>query len=469
MATPTISVSSLASVYFLGIGGIGMSALARWFLLQNVAVAGYDKTPTSLTLELEKAGMKIHYDEDITAIPHDILANNAHSLVIYTPAIPATHSELIHLKDLGIPLYKRSEILGWLVSSTQNIAVAGTHGKTTTSSMVAHICFEAGNKLTAFLGGITQNYKSNLITTPERTGTEIMVVEADEYDRSFLTLFPHTAIITSTDADHLDIYGKHEALLESFQLFANNVKAGGNLLIHSGLEIQVPPNVNRFTYGINEGDFQARDISIAQGNFIFNWYFKERQIGSIQLEIPGLHNVANALAAASACYLEGIEAEKICLALDSCKGVVRRFQYYYKSENLVVVDDYAHHPTEITAFLGALKQLYPNRRIVAIFQPHLFSRTRDFAAGFSKSLSIADCVYLLPIYPARELPIAGITSELLLEHITSTEKHLVHRDELLASINIQKGDVIATIGAGDIDVIVKPLAEMAISIANKWN
>jgi len=468
MATPKLSIQALQAVYFLGIGGIGMSAIARWFLNQNIPVFGYDKTETPLTATLAEAGMHIHYTDNIQNIPTQFISNPENTLVIYTPAIPADHQEKNYFLAQNITLYKRSEILGWLVSHSRNISVAGTHGKTSTSSMIAHICYQSGQKLTAFLGGITQNYQTNFITTPERSGEELMVVEADEYDRSFLTLHPHTAIITSTDADHLDIYQKHESLLESFQLFANQIVAGGHLLLKHNLQIHNPKGTDLYTYGINQGYFQARNLTIENSHFIFDWYKQEEKLGQITLQIPGNHNVENALAAASACYLEGIEPQKICKALATCKGVVRRFQYHYQSDKLVIIDDYAHHPTEITAFLQALKMLYPTRRIVAIFQPHLFTRTRDFAAGFSESLSLADVLYLLPIYPARELPIEGITSAMLLQAITSPQKFLIKKQDLISQISLQPGDILATIGAGDIDTLVAPLAKYAIEISETW-
>lgn len=446
-----IQLKDLKYVYFLGIGGIGMSAIARWFLHNGFPVAGYDKTESPLTKTLGQEGMQIHYTDDIACIPTEILADTAHSLFIYTPAIPADHVEKNHLLGLGIPLYKRSEILGWITEQIPTLAVAGTHGKTTTSSLLAHILIHANKNVTAFLGGITQNYGTNFIPNKDKENI-ICVVEADEYDRSFLTLHPYAAVVTSTDADHLDIYGASEQVVESFQLFVSQIQDKGFFVQKVGLDLI--SNQKNATFGIESGDFQAVNIRIQNHRMVFDMLFPEGEILDIPMRIPGFHNIENALAAAALAMQVGLTSEEIKEGIASFKGVKRRFEYHVETDEHVMIDDYAHHPTEIAACLNSVRALYPLEKIVAVFQPHLFSRTRDFLADFAQSLSLADEVYLLDIYPARELPIPGVSSEKLLELISLEKKQCISKEGLKLAIEQQKPRLLVTMGAGDIDLLL---------------
>ncbi len=456
-------MEEVSNIYFIGIGGIGMSALARWFQKNGYTVAGYDRTPTLLTEQLQQEGIAIHFEDNIQLIPDVFFQHPQQSLIVYTPAIPKDHTEFNYFKDNGYNLQKRSQVLGMLTRNFLTIAVAGTHGKTTTSSMIAHILKASGKNCSAFLGGITQNYETNLLLNdPQSTETPMVVVEADEYDRSFLTLFPTIAVVTSVDPDHLDIYGNAEAMKTSYQEFINQVKEGGKIFIRQNLPLSLPAGKNVGIYGFSassEAYYQACNIRIEGITFIFDIVSPAFSLQDIRLEMPGFHNVANALAATAAAVSVGVKPEDAKKALASYEGVKRRFEYIIKSDYLVYIDDYAHHPTEIEALITSVRALYPTKKISAVFQPHLFSRTRDFAEGFAASLSLADQVILLDIYPARELPIAGVTSEIILERITSPEKILCSKNKLLDLLNKSSVEVLLTIGAGDIDQLIQPIKE----------
>jgi|JI6StandDraft_1071083.scaffolds.fasta_scaffold02775_5 UDP-N-acetylmuramate--alanine ligase len=451
------------NVYFLGIGGIGMSAIARWFMHSGLNVAGYDKTSTVLTQELEREGMRIHYEDDVRNIPGEVMVGKDTTLVVFTPAIPKDHKEHAYLKDQGYTIMKRSEVLGLITKSYKTIGVAGTHGKTTTSSMVAHILKVAKKDMVAFLGGITTNYESNLVLEGMVNEETTVVVEADEFDRSFLRLFPEIAIVTNADADHLDIYGDHNSLVTSFKDYIKQIKKGGHLIIHESIAEQLAADVDHVTkhiYSMSRGQFFAGNITAHSGFFEFDLCgFGPKEL-RVKLGIPGFHNVENAVAASIAAHLCGVKMNVIKEALASFTGVKRRFELVLKSEKVMFVDDYAHHPTEIEAFLRSMKSMYPRRKLTVIFQPHLFTRTRDFAEGFSKSLSLADEVVLMDIYPARELPIPGVTSDMLVNDITSKVKVRCGKDDLMQKLETMEFDVLATVGAGDIDTFVQPIKAM---------
>jgi UDP-N-acetylmuramate--alanine ligase len=448
------------SIYFLGIGGIGMSAIARWFKHKGLKVAGYDKTPTPLTHELIEEGMEIHFDDKVEFIPGYITKER--TLVVFTPAIPKNHTEHNYLKENGFTILKRSEVLGLLTKSYKTIAVAGTHGKTTTSSLIAHILKSANKNMVAFLGGITSNYDSNLVMNGEVNDETLVVVEADEFDRSFLRLFPQVAVVTSADADHLDIYGDHSAMLTSFKDFIKQIHKGGNLVIHESIATLADgiESLTKETYGMSQGQFFAGSITANGGFFEFDLKGFKKVIEKIQLGVPGFHNMENAIAATVVAKHLGIDEETIKSALTSFKGVKRRFEFIVKKNNLTYIDDYAHHPTEIEAFLKSLKAMYAGKKLTVVFQPHLFTRTRDFAEGFSKSLSLADEVVLMDIYPAREEPIPGVTSDMLFADITSPVKVRCGKNDLMQKLEAMDFEVLATVGAGDIDTFVKPIKEM---------
>lgn len=450
------------TIYFLGIGGIGMSALARWFLKKGLTVAGYDRTPTSLTDGLQSEGVSIHFEDNVERIPEAVLKDKDKTLVVFTPAIPKDHREHAYLTVKGYTILKRSEVLGLITKGYKTIAVAGTHGKTTTSSMVAHILKQAGKNMVAFLGGITANYQSNLVMQGEINEDTIVVVEADEFDRSFLRLFPHVAIVTSADADHLDIYGSHENVLISFKDFIKQIKEGGSLIIHESVAETLSneiTHVKKNIYSMSRGQFFAGNITTSSGFFEFDLH-GFAAVEHIQLGVPGFHNVENAIAASVAVNQFGIAPAAIASALSSFKGVKRRFEFIVRNDKSVYVDDYAHHPAEIEAFITSLKSLYPNRKTTVIFQPHLYSRTRDFASEFSRSLSLADELVLLDIYPAREAPIAGVDSNLILKNVTAPVKVQCAKKDLLSTLENMDLDVVATVGAGDIDTFVEPIKEM---------
>jgi UDP-N-acetylmuramate--alanine ligase len=443
-----MNLNQINNVYFIGIGGIGMSALARYFNYLGKKVAGYDKTETELTKELQLLGMQIHFEDNISLIPSDFYVEN--TLVIITPAIPITHSEWIYFIEHDYSIKKRAEVLGIITKDTYCFAVAGTHGKTTTSSILGHILYESGVDVTAFLGGIVENYNSNLIGN----GKTVTVVEADEFDRSFLQLYPDMACITSMDADHLDIYGDKASIEATFVEFADKVENKNLLFIPKNLPlegIKIAINV--------EADFTAFNIRVENSAYVFDVKTPLETIKNIQFNLPGRHNLMNALMALAMAITYGSPSNSIVRALGTFKGIKRRFSYQIKQEKLVFIDDYAHHPTEINAVHQAVRELYPQQNVLAVFQPHLFSRTKDFADDFAKSLSHFDEVILLDIYPARELPMEGITSAWLLSKIENSNKKLVLKNELIDEVLKSTATVIVTIGAGDIGELVKPLKE----------
>jgi UDP-N-acetylmuramate--alanine ligase len=458
-------------VFFLGIGGIGMSALARWFRANGHQVSGYDKTETPLTRALATEGIAIHYVDAVENIPVEIRENRTQTLVILTPAIPADSLEWAWLRAEGYDIRKRSQVLGVLTHGRYTIAVAGTHGKTTTSSMVAHLLHHVGLDAGAFLGGIAVNLGSNLLLPA--TSDAPIVVEADEYDRSFLTLFPDVAIVTSTDADHLDIYGDQNALVESFRQFVGQIKPGGTLLINHTADPSVaaaaPAGTRVIRYGLTAAqgpDLFATDISVAGHQFHFNLHGPQGTVEGLELAVPGYHNVENMLAAAAVAQIHGVDGEKLRTAVAAYRGVKRRFEFVVTARENVYLDDYAHHPREIEAFLRSVRALYPNKRLRVIFQPHLFTRTRDFAKAFSKSLSIADEVFLLDIYPAREKPLPGVTSELVLANITAPTKAIQTKEQVLNAARTDDSfDILATVGAGDIDTLVP---QLKLVLAERW-
>lgn len=455
-----MNIQQFEVYYFLGIGGIGMSALARYFNSRGAMVMGYDKTSTPLTTELEMEGISVHFDDTVLEIPGVIKhTDKSKILVVYTPAIPKDSSEFNWFIEHGYTMMKRSQVLGMITADTRTIAVAGTHGKTTTSSMIAHILTHSGLGCNAFLGGITSNYQTNLLLSPT---SEFTVVEADEYDRSFLTLTPTYSVITSMDPDHLDIYGSHEYMLESFNLFAQRLKPSGTLVYREGLPLDrnaLDASLKVHNYTLTQSaDYRGRDIEIENGRYYFTFQSPEEKWEKIELGLPGTHNVENAIAAIAICTELGLNENQIRAALRDFKGVKRRFEYRIRREDIVLIDDYAHHPEEIRACLGSVKELYPESHITGVFQPHLFTRTRDFADDFARSLEILDDILLLPIYPARELPLPGIDSQMLLDKITKPSKKLVEKSELLAELRSKPRQVIVMLGAGDIDALVSPVA-----------
>ena len=444
-----MNLNQIHNVYFIGIGGIGMSALARYFQFIGKNVAGYDKTPTRLTDELVAGGMPIHFEDSIAAIPSSFTKDT--TLVVITPAIPQNHAEWNYLVEKGFVIKKRAEVLGLITQGTYCFAVAGTHGKTTTSSILGHILFESGADVTAFLGGIVENYHSNLIGH----GKTISVVEADEFDRSFLHLHPDLACVTSMDADHLDIYGDATAIEESFREFAAKVSNPKHLFVPKGLPLEGT------TLGINEeADFVAHHIRVENSAYVFDVKTPTETIYNIAFGLPGHHNLMNALTALAMAYTYGTPTGSIAKALASFQGVQRRFSYQIKTPEKVYIDDYAHHPTEINAVHQAVRELYPEKKVTAIFQPHLFSRTKDFIEGFAASLSQFDEVILLDIYPARELPIEGVTSAWLMSKMTLTEVRLLSKEELRVQIPQINTPVLVTIGAGDIGEMVPEIKKI---------
>ncbi|MFY0653850.1 MAG: UDP-N-acetylmuramate--L-alanine ligase [Cyclobacteriaceae bacterium] len=461
-----MNLKDINSVYFIGIGGIGMSALARWFSANGYFVAGYDKTATTLTKQLEAESIAIHYEDSLDLVPSEVTSNKEQSLVVYTPAIPKDHKGYNFLIDNRFTLMKRSQVLGELTKSHFTIAVAGTHGKTTTSSMIAHILKASGKNCTAFIGGIMANYDSNLIIGREDEDN-IIVVEADEFDRSFLTLHPDIAVITAVDADHLDIYGSVDSLKDSFKDFIKNIKRDGKLFIEeksaSKIDVEAFENLDFETYGLKADGIHAENLKVDNGAFNFDYAGTSHSIPGLLLSLPGFHNVENCVAAISVSSEIQLEPDTIATAIKGYKGVKRRFEYIIKSENLVFIDDYAHHPEELSALLTSTRALFPEKKITAIFQPHLFTRTRDFAEGFSETLSLADEVILLDIYPARELPIEGVSSEMLLDKIECSKKSVHSKDEFPALLDGKELEVLLTIGAGDIDTLVEPIKNMLTS------
>ena len=457
---------NLKMVYFIGIGGIGMSALARYFHALGKNVSGYDKTPTSLTDELIREGIAVHFED----VPEKIMQLDVHKedcLVVYTPAVPKDHGELNYFIQHGYAVLKRAQVLGLITENHFTIAVAGTHGKTTTSSMIAHILKASGINCIAFLGGISNNYGSNLLLPDKTSDKSIVIAEADEYDRSFLALHPDIAVITSMDADHLDIYGDKNYMEDSYRLFAQQVKGNGVLISKSGLPIG-KINAAQKTYALaGDADYIASAIQIKNHRYYFNWHNHVGSIENLFTLMPGRHNVENIIAAIAVARQVGIPEEKIAAAVQSYSGVRRRFDYRIQSEDLVFIDDYAHHPEELRACISSVRELYPGKKITGIFQPHLFTRTRDFADGFAKSLSLLDELILLDIYPARELPLAGVTSKMILDRVTIPNKTLCRKEEVTEELNARKIEVLLTLGAGDIDQLVEPVKYFLTARQNK--
>ncbi len=438
-----MNLNQIQNVYFIGIGGIGMSALARYFKFIGKNVSGYDKTPSTLTSELIESGIAIHFEDSINLIRKDYFVEN--TLIIITPAVPTHHSEWNYFLERDYHVKKRAEVLGIITKDTFCLAVAGTHGKTTTSSILGHILYESGADVTAFIGGIVENYNSNLIGS----GKTVTVVEADEFDRSFLHLHPNIACVTSMDADHLDIYGDDASIKASFKEFADKVEDKNKLFVINGLHLE------GVTVGANDdSQFVAHNIRIENGWYVFDVKTPTENIQNLKFGLPGKHNLTNALLALAMARTFGTPTESIAKALATFKGVKRRFSFQIRKENFVYIDDYAHHPTEINAVHQAVRELYPNQKVLAVFQPHLFSRTKDFADDFAKSLSQFDDILLLDIYPARELPMEGITSEWLLNKIENKNKKLIQKEELISVLKSSDASVIVTIGAGDIGEMV---------------
>ena len=451
-----MELNNIKKVFLIGIGGIGMSGLARYFKKRGCVVYGYDKTATSLTNSLIDEGIPVVFIDDVDRIPTNFRKNDDGTLIIFTPAIPNNSIILNCFKENGFSLKKRSEVLGIISKSMFTIAVAGTHGKTTTSSIIAHILKDSGYDCSAFLGGIATNYNSNILFGENNT----VVVEADEYDRSFLTLHPNIAVITSMDADHLDIYGDKDQLTESFQLFASQVKSGGKLIHRKGLALN-----QGVSYAANDDcEAQAFNINIRDGKFYFDFKNSNTEIIDVQLSLPGLHNIENAVAAIEVALTLGISTESIKLALSNFKGVKRRFEYIVNTPQQIFIDDYAHHPEELKACISAVKALYPDKKLTTIFQPHLFTRTRDFATGFAEALSMTDELIMLEIYPARELPIPGVNSQMILNKVLIAEKQICGKQEAIEFIRNRKPELLLTVGAGDIDTLIKPLQTLFLNV-----
>ncbi|SIR07587.1 UDP-N-acetylmuramate--L-alanine ligase [Maribacter ulvicola] len=443
-----MNITQIHRVYFIGIGGIGMSALARYFAFINKAVAGYDKTESPLTKEMVRSGIDIHYSDDINSIADEYKNDTAHTLVVYTPAVSSSHTEYQYFLNNGFTIKKRSEVLGLITKDSFCLAVAGTHGKTTTSSILAHLLKETGVKMTAFLGGISEDFNSNFLLE----GTAYSVVEADEFDRSFMQLTPNVACVTSMDADHLDIYGDAQELERTFIDFTKRLKPGGKLFVRNGLPLE------GLTYGIeDDSDYCIRNIKIEHGTYIFDLETPDLKLEGVEFNKPGRHNLLNGLVAFAMAMQAGPPPHRLAKALATFKGVQRRFSYKIKTDDFIFIDDYAHHPTEINAVFEAVSEMHPNKKVLVIFQPHLFSRTRDFADEFAKSLSQFENMLLLDIYPAREEPIAGITSKWLLGKITSSYKEIISKEQIISEIKKHNPAVLLTMGAGDIGLEVEKI------------
>lgn len=453
-----MDIKEIKSVYFLGAGGIGMSAIARYFLHKGLVVAGYDKTPSALTHRLEQEGMLLHYDENIDEIPH-ACRNPQVCMVVYTPAIPKSHVELQYFKSNGFEVLKRSQVLGSLTRTHRGLCFAGTHGKTTTSTMCAHIMHQSHVDCNAFLGGISKNYGSNYILSDT---SDYIVIEADEFDRSFHWLRPWMSVITSTDPDHLDIYGTKEAYLESFRHYTTLIKPGGALIIHEGLEMQEDVNneVRVFRYSLNGGDFHAENIKIENGTITFDFISPIENVTQVELGHPIPINVENAVAAMAMAQLNGCTAEELRYGMSTYKGVDRRFDFKVNNERHVFLSDYAHHPKEIYQSAKSLRELYHDRHVTAIFQPHLYTRTRDFYKEFAEALSQLDEVILCDIYPAREAPIPGVTSALIYNELTCKEKSMIHKEDVIDLIKKRDFDVLVVLGAGDLDNYVPQMTKI---------
>ncbi len=487
-----MNLKNIHNIYFIGIGGIGMSALARYFNRMGKNIAGYDRTLTALTRKLESEGMHIHYQDEPDKIPVAYKEKNS-TLVVFTPAIPDTHHELSHFRKLGFTVMKRAALLGKITASNKGIAVAGTHGKTSVSAIIAYILMNADIHVSAFLGGIAVNYNTNFLTSRlnqpkgngdanasfsagfkdkepgkyntghmgDLSGNSYIVMEADEYDRSFLQLHPYVGVVTSMDPDHLDIYGSHDELKKAFGQFAGQISTGGTLVHKAGLDenFRSIKGIEKYTYAFEEkADYRSENVRIDDGSYVFDLVAPGQKITGIRMSYPGKMNVENATGAIAACMSLGIKDPMIFRkALKNFMGVKRRFELVIKSDKLIFIDDYAHHPRELEACISSVRALYPDRRITGIFQPHLYSRTRDFAGGFAESLSLLDELVMLDIYPAREEPMEGVSSKMILDKVDLKNKSLVAKNELVTEIKNKKPELLLTLGAGDIDQLVEPL------------
>jgi len=447
-----MNIEDFKNIYFVGIGGIGMSAIARYFHAIGKNVFGYDKTQTVLTGELEKEGIGIVFNDGVQQIP-EIYLNKKETLVVYTPAIPVNHEQLNFFKEKNFHLMKRAQVLGFLSDNLNGVGIAGTHGKTTVSTLTAHIFKTSALGCNAFLGGISRNYNTNLLLSET---SPWVILEADEFDRSFLQLHPQVAVVTSMDADHLDIYGEKEELEKTFQAYVRQIKPGGHLVYKKGLPL-APSGINLYSYSLEEeADFYARNLKLIQGYYQFDLMHPKGCITELKLSYPGRINVENAIAASAVALLCGVSNEELQVALSSFNGVRRRFDYRIKTENLVFIDDYAHHPKELWESITSVKAIYPDKKITGIFQPHLYTRTRDFAEGFAESLDLLDDIILLDIYPARELPIEGINSNIILDKMKKAGR-ICSKEELVQQIKQSDIEVLLTLGAGDIDKLVEPI------------
>ena len=456
-----MELNDIKAVYFIGAGGIGMSAIARYFLHRGVVVAGYDKTPSALTAQLEQEGMLIHYEENVDEIPH-ACRNRESTLVVYTPAVPESHKELTAFRADGFDVEKRAQVLGMLTRTHKGLCVAGTHGKTTTSAMCAHIMHQSHVDCNAFLGGITKNYSSNYILSKE---SDYVVIEADEFDRSFHWLRPWMSVITSTDPDHLDIYGTKEAYLESFAHYTGLIQPGGALIMHAGLEMRqrVQPGVKVYEYSRDGGDFHAENIVIKDGEITFDFVSPVERVNGICLGQPVPINIENGIAAMAMAQLNGCTAEELKYGMRTYKGVDRRFDFKIKTERIVFLSDYAHHPKEIRQSAMSIRELYKDRKITAIFQPHLYSRTRDFYKDFAESLSLLDEVVLCDIYPAREEPIPGVTSKLIYDNLApGVKKTMLHKEDVPSFVRDNDFEVLVVLGAGDLDNYVPQIEKILL-------
>ena len=454
-----MNTNTLKAVYFVGAGGIGMSALVRYFLSKGKAVGGYDRTASALTEKLRQEGADIHYEDNVALIP-EVFLNPETTLIVYTPAIPAEHKELTYFREHNFEIQKRAQVLGMITQTERGLCVAGTHGKTTTSTMAAFLLDNSHVKCNAFLGGISKNYGTNLLVSDQ---SDFVVIEADEFDRSFHWLTPYATVITATDSDHLDIYGTHEAYLESFRKYTSLIRPDGYLIIKKGIDLQpdVKEGVTVYTYSDKEGDFHAENIRIGNGEIFFDFISPLGNIKDVQLGVPVYVNIENGIAAMALAQIGGATAEEIKVAMPQFKGVDRRFDFKLKNDHIVILSDYAHHPAEIKQSVSSLRMLYPDKKLTAIFQPHLYTRTRDFYKDFADSLSLLDEVILLDIYPARELPIEGVTSKLIYDNLRpGIEKTMCHKEDLIELLKTKKIEVLITLGAGDVDNYVTPIYEL---------
>lgn len=454
-------IASKKRFFFIGIGGIGMSALARYFAHKGMIVAGYDSTPSAITKQLEAEGIAVHYVESIDRIPKEFLSSHSETLVVYTPAVPSSHKQLEYFKEAGYDVLKRAKVLGLVTEGNSTAAVAGTHGKTSTTTMLTHLLATTPQGCNAFLGGISKNFDSNLVLGDK--GAKRMVVEADEFDRSFLNLKPHLAIITSVDADHLDIYKTYDEVKAAFRAFVSQINIGGVLILKKEVEhiANHRSDIKVYTYSTTESaDFCIENLTNTNGSYSFNLVTPFGTIDNIHLGVLGRYNVENAVAASAAALVWGIEKEQLKEALKTFKGIARRFDIQFKGEKSVYIDDYAHHPEELKAAISSVRELYPNRKITGVFQPHLYSRTNDFSNEFAQSLSLLDELILLDIYPAREEPIPGVTSELILNKVTISSKVLCSLKDVIKCLKARDIDVLITMGAGNIDGVVSSIVEL---------